>query len=261
MDDPLDHNQAEPGDISSALDVEQLDLNLYRSRSLSLPFQARGVFGGQVISQALVAATRCVKPEFTLHVRVRPHTALFALTCITHTRTVAACTYPSGNPSVIGEKKVYVNDAIFEAYFLLSASASAPLLYYVDRVRDGRSYSTRSVRAVQGGSVVFIMLCSFQIPEVWQPSRHWTMPRAPDPDDCKSEVEHIKNMAARTDLPEGSRSRLIAYAKVRYFITPFNAMGRLSCTHVSRERRVQSLSSMLVTSSMSSRDGGPSCIG
>jgi acyl-CoA thioesterase len=68
--DATDRNEAEPSDISSALDVEQLDLNLYRSRNLSLNFDARGVFGGQVISQALVAATNCVKPEFTLHVRV-----------------------------------------------------------------------------------------------------------------------------------------------------------------------------------------------
>jgi len=74
MADPLDHDQAEPHDISYALDVEQLDLNLYRSRNLTLPFEARGVFGGQVISQALVAATNCVKPEFALHVRVHSYT-------------------------------------------------------------------------------------------------------------------------------------------------------------------------------------------
>jgi acyl-CoA thioesterase len=72
MADPVDHNQAEPSDISIALDVEQLDLNLYRSRNLQLPYAARGAFGGQVISQALVAATKCVKPEFLLH--VSPHT-------------------------------------------------------------------------------------------------------------------------------------------------------------------------------------------
>ena len=69
MADTTDRNEAEPSDISSALDVEQLDLNLYRSRNLSLNFDTRGVFGGQVISQALVAATNCVKPELTLHVR------------------------------------------------------------------------------------------------------------------------------------------------------------------------------------------------
>ena len=69
MSDPVDHNQAEPSDISVALDVEQLDLNLYRStRNLQLPYAARGAFGGQVISQALVAATKTVKPEFFLHV-------------------------------------------------------------------------------------------------------------------------------------------------------------------------------------------------
>ena len=83
MTDPLDRNQAEPSDISAALDVEQLDLNLYRSRSLSIPFQGRGVFGGQVISQALVSATKCVKPESTLHVSVCPLAAL-ADTCLPH---------------------------------------------------------------------------------------------------------------------------------------------------------------------------------
>ena len=74
MADLLDHNQAEPRDVSYALDVEQLDLNLYRSRNLTLPFQARGVFGGQVVSQALVAATKCVEPKFALHVRVHSYT-------------------------------------------------------------------------------------------------------------------------------------------------------------------------------------------
>ena len=64
----VDRQQSEPLDISSALDVEQLDTNLFRSRSLYLPYSARGVFGGQVISQSLVAATRSVKSEFALHV-------------------------------------------------------------------------------------------------------------------------------------------------------------------------------------------------
>lgn len=73
MSDPLGPNQVEPRDISYALDVEQLDLNLFRSRNLMLPLKARGVFGGQVISQALVAATKCVGSEFTLHVRVHSH--------------------------------------------------------------------------------------------------------------------------------------------------------------------------------------------
>ena len=70
MDD-LPSYQMESSSPSDALEVEQLDVNLYRSKTLYLPVRARGVFGGQVISQALVAATGCVDPAYGLH--VRPH--------------------------------------------------------------------------------------------------------------------------------------------------------------------------------------------
>jgi len=89
-----------------------------------------------------------------------------------------------------------------------------PLLYHVEQVRDGRSYSTRSVRAVQGGRIVFVMLCSFQIPDFGQPSHHWTMPRVPRPDECEGEIEYLKRMASRPDLTEERRSQLIAWAKI-----------------------------------------------
>ncbi|KAH9043773.1 thioesterase II [Lactarius pseudohatsudake] len=162
--DPVDHDQAEPSDISVALDVEQLDLNLYRSRNLSTPYEARGVFGGQVISQALVAANKMRQAR---------------------------------------------------AYFILSASASMPLLYYVDRLREGRSYSTRSVRAMQGGRVVFVMLCSFQIPEIWQPSRQWPMPQVPRPEDCENEVDYIRRIASITTNNSEGRSTHAYWMKAK----------------------------------------------
>jgi acyl-CoA thioesterase II len=118
------------------------------------------------------------------------------------------------------------NDADFKAYFLYGASASAPLLYYVDNVRDGRSYCTRSVRAVQAGRNVFVMLCSFQVPEFWQPSRQWAMPQAPHPDKCKSEVEYLNQMSAKPGITEEARSKYLAYAKVRYSIASSKAMDR-----------------------------------
>ena len=62
--------QMESSQPSDALDLEKLDVNLYRSRHLWIPRRARGVFGGQVISQALVAATNCVGAEYGLHVRL-----------------------------------------------------------------------------------------------------------------------------------------------------------------------------------------------
>lgn len=61
-------NQVEHELISTSLEVEQLDTNLFRSKSLRVPPRARGVFGGQVISQAVVSATNCVDPVYGLHV-------------------------------------------------------------------------------------------------------------------------------------------------------------------------------------------------
>ena len=60
--------EAEHELISTSLDVERLDANLFRSKSLWIPRRSRGVFGGQVISQALVSATNCVDPAYALHV-------------------------------------------------------------------------------------------------------------------------------------------------------------------------------------------------
>ena len=45
------------------------------------------------------------------------------------------------------------------------------------------------------------------------------MPQAPRPDECDTEVEHIRRMAARPDLTEEGRERLIAYANVSYIAT------------------------------------------
>jgi acyl-CoA thioesterase II len=91
-----------------------------------------------------------------------------------------------------------------------------PLLYYVDRLREGRTYATRTVRAVQNGNVVFVMLCSFQKPEFWQPSRQWPMPQGvPPPEECTGEVEYIKSMAERPGTSEEVKARLMGYAIVR----------------------------------------------
>lgn len=56
--------------IENAVDVEEIDINLYKSRQLWTPIGARGVFGGQVVAQALRAATKTVNPEFRIHVNI-----------------------------------------------------------------------------------------------------------------------------------------------------------------------------------------------
>jgi acyl-CoA thioesterase-2 len=51
------------------------------------------------------------------------------------------------------------------AYFLLPGDAEAPIVYQVERVRDGRSFSARRVQAIQHGRPILSMIASFQAPE------------------------------------------------------------------------------------------------
>ena len=77
---------------------------------------------------------------------------------------------------------------------------ATPIYYNVDRVRDGRSYVTRAVRAVQGGKTVFIMVCSYQKPEPWQPSYRSPMPQnVPSPEECIDEAALYRERASTTN--------------------------------------------------------------
>jgi acyl-CoA thioesterase II len=67
------------------------------------------------------------------------------------------------------------------SYFIRPGDPSVPILYEVDRVRDGRSFSTRRVVAVQRGDAIFTLSASFQLMQ--DGIEHQTaMPDAPDPD-------------------------------------------------------------------------------
>ncbi|KIJ68656.1 hypothetical protein HYDPIDRAFT_82474 [Hydnomerulius pinastri MD-312] len=160
--------QVESSKISTSLEVEQIDVNLFRSVKLFVPIRARGVFGGQVISQAIVSATKCVDPAFGLH-----------------------------------------------CYFLLSASPAVPIIYYVERLREGKSYSTRSVKAVQNGRIIFQLLCSFHKPEPWQPAYQWPMPDVPKLEDCELEEDLFRRRAARDDIPSKVKEIYLNYAAER----------------------------------------------
>ncbi len=51
------------------------------------------------------------------------------------------------------------------AYFLRPGDPTVPILYEVDRIRDGRSFTTRRVVAIQHGKAIFNLQASFQVPE------------------------------------------------------------------------------------------------
>jgi len=108
------------------------------------------VFGGQVLAQSLVAAARTVDPADGV---ARPIHSL-------------------------------------HAYFVRGGDDSHPIRFVVERVRDGASFSTRRVQAVQYGRTILTMGCSFQEPAAGMEHQD-PMPPAPDPQDVPTLVEAL----------------------------------------------------------------------
>jgi acyl-CoA thioesterase-2 len=74
------------------------------------------------------------------------------------------------------------------AYFLLGGDPKVPIIYEVDRIRDGRSFVTRRVIAIQHGRAIFAMSASFHIAEPGF-EHAATMPQVPRPEDLPVEQE------------------------------------------------------------------------
>ena len=68
------------------------------------------------------------------------------------------------------------------AYFLRAGDIEAPIVYDVDRTRDGGSFSVRRVTAIQHGKVIFFCAASFQEPEAGA-EHQLSMPEVPKPED------------------------------------------------------------------------------
>jgi acyl-CoA thioesterase-2 len=74
------------------------------------------------------------------------------------------------------------------SYFLRPGDPTVPILYDVDRIRDGRSFTTRRVRAIQHGRAIFNMSVSLQISETGL-EHQFQMPEVPDPEDLPGRRE------------------------------------------------------------------------
>lgn len=143
-------------ELLSILDLEQLEHNLYRGRSPQVGWQR--VFGGQVIGQALVAASRTVQDR------------------VAHS---------------------------LHAYFLRGGDPAVPIVYEVDRIRDGKSFSTRRVVAIQHGAAIFSMSASFHREEPGL-EHQIAMPDVPPPEDLPSGAELREKLIDK--LPEHVRA-------------------------------------------------------
>lgn len=85
-------------------------------------------------------------------------------------------------------------------YFLREGDTSVPVIYHVDRIRDGRSFATRRVVAKQHGKAIFNISVSFQAPE--EGLEHQVpMPAAPPPEMVPTNLERLQEYKARSGHP------------------------------------------------------------
>jgi len=135
-------NQDALDDLVELLDLERIEVNIFRGKS---PDENRQrVFGGQVAGQALIAAGRTVEESIA----------------------------PDKPPRSVHS---------LHAYFLRPGDPTTPIVYEVDRVRDGRSFTTRRVVAIQHGKPIFTLAASFQVDEPGV-DHQLPMPESADPE-------------------------------------------------------------------------------
>jgi acyl-CoA thioesterase-2 len=77
------------------------------------------------------------------------------------------------------------------SYFLRPGDPSLPILYEVDRIRDGRSFITRRVVAIQHGRAIFNLQCSFHIEEEGL-THQFPMPDVPAPESLPTVEERLE---------------------------------------------------------------------
>lgn len=161
--------------LMGALELEVLDLNLFRSKNpLWTPPGSQAVFGGQVIGQCMSAAQHSLKQidrpsdQFDIH--------------------------------------------SIHAYFLRHGDGSRPILYTVRCTRNGKSFCSRAVEASQGGNVIFTAQMSFQLrspSNASQISHAAPMPQAPDALSCPSSENLINEALLDPNCPPSARRSLM----------------------------------------------------
>ena len=138
-------------ELTTLLDLEEIEVGLFRARQPRTSLQR--VFGGQVLAQALTAATRTVPPERTVH--------------------------------------------SLHGYFLVAGRTDLPIVYDVELVRDGGSFSSRRVVARQSGQVMFYLSASFHVHE--EGYEHADVaPEAPAPEDSPQLTEVLAGLTGRS---------------------------------------------------------------
>ncbi|RDV38286.1 acyl-CoA thioesterase II [Bradymonadaceae bacterium TMQ3] len=161
------------------LALERIEVNLFRGHSQDLGWGQ--VFGGQVLGQALSAATQTVPEDRYIH--------------------------------------------SLHGYFLLLGDVNTPIVYDVERIRDGGSFTTRRVVAIQHGRPIFSMSASFQKAQPGYDHQD-EMPDVKGPEGLLSQVELSRRIADQ--IPTPLRERFTADSPIE--IRPVRPMNYLKPT-------------------------------
>ena len=137
-------------ELTTLLDLEEIEVGLFRARQPRTSLQR--VFGGQVLGQALMAASRTVPADRTVH--------------------------------------------SLHGYFLVAGRPDLPIVYDVEPVRDGGSFSSRRVVARQGGKVMFYLSASFHTHEEGYEHAD-PAPEAPGPEESPRLTAVLAEMTGR----------------------------------------------------------------
>ena len=159
------------------LALERIEQNLFRGRSQDLGWGA--IFGGQVLGQALSAASQTVEPDREVH--------------------------------------------SLHGYFLRQGDASRPVVYEVDRIRNGKSFTTRRVVAIQGGRAIFNLSASFQIAEAGFDHQRNLDLDVPAPEQLVA--EHVLARKVVDRIPERLRPRATSERPIEVRVVDPRAPG------------------------------------
>lgn len=96
-------------------------------------------------------------------------------------------------------------------YFLKGGNNEKPIIYHVDRTRDGQTYTSRNIKATQEGIPIFTMQASFKVDEVDPLEHQFTMPVVPDPEELISSMQYIRNRLETETMSDSERIRISEY--------------------------------------------------
>jgi acyl-CoA thioesterase-2 len=105
---------------------------------------------------------------------------------------VAAQALVAAGRTVVEERPVHS----LHAYFLRPGDPNVPIVYEVDRIRDGKSFTTRRVVAIQHGRAIFNLAASFQVVESG-PDHQVPAPVVPDPDELPTWQQRVEPYVER----------------------------------------------------------------